>query len=287
MRILAVTGYASLDYPVELMGNARGDSTTLIGHRVPDDWPRLGGCPAYVAAAAVQRRQRAAPVTWVGSDAGGETFISQVKKTGAETSGIEQLQFARSPCAILAYQADGSCICLFDPAFRGKEKLSNRQKSVIERASHLCVSVGPPQITAEILSCRSRNARLYWILKNDRHCFGDEICKVLSREADVIFCNRAERKMIAGSARNPVIVETRGTGGLAVTCGHEERIIGTDPIEVRDSTGAGDTLAGGYIAAEMSGITEVVEAARMGIACAASLLEQRQRREKRSNGLGI
>ena len=50
---IVVTGYASLDYAVRLDRPPRPDPTATILSR-PDEWPRLGGSPAYVAAALVE-----------------------------------------------------------------------------------------------------------------------------------------------------------------------------------------------------------------------------------------
>ena len=49
-------------------------------------------------------------------------------------------------------------------------------------------------------------------------------------------------------------------------------------IAVADTTGAGDTFAGGFIAAEMAG-ADPAEAARAGITAAARLLTERSRKD--------
>ena len=50
-------------------------------------------------------------------------------------------------------------------------------------------------------------------------------------------------------------------------------------MAVRDTTGAGDTLAGGYIAAEMAGTSDAMQAAASGLAAVRTMLEQRLERE--------
>ena len=53
MTKIAITGYASLDHVAILNGAPEAGRTTTILRRPGDAWPRLGGSPAYVAAALV------------------------------------------------------------------------------------------------------------------------------------------------------------------------------------------------------------------------------------------
>jgi ribokinase len=72
------------------------------------------------------------------------------------------------------------------------------------------------------------------------------------------------------------VVETRGRQGLRL---HEPGAAPVDlpvrAVSVRDATGAGDTLAGGFIAAEMAGASPT-QAAEAGLAAAARLLTDRE-----------
>ena len=85
---IVVTGYASLDYAMRLDSPPQPDRTATILSR-PAEWPRLGGSPAYVAAALVAAGARdAAPVSWVGDDAEGERYRSGLEALGVRTDGI-------------------------------------------------------------------------------------------------------------------------------------------------------------------------------------------------------
>lgn len=279
MTELAVTGYASLDYPIGLSGQIHGDQTTLIDHRDPAAWPRVGGCPAYVSRAVTSQGQTVSPVTWVGSGPDSDRFVAVLRDAGIGTNGIARLPSERTPTAILAYQADGSCACLFDPVFTGDEELTQSQRDLIGSASHLCISVGPPQLIGAIVESRAPGARLYWLVKNDTHCFTDAIRKDLSSCADVIFCNGSERNLLMEVAPETIIVETRGTDAIAVEENGQVQTLPVNALSVRDTTGAGDTLAGGYIAAEMAGTGDAMQAAASGLAAVRTMLEQRLERE--------
>lgn len=279
MTELVVTGFASLDYPVSLGGMAKGDCTTLIRHRDPDAWPRLGGCAAYVAAAVARRGIAALPVSWVGSDPAADLYFDALREAGCGTAGMARIEAARSPVALLAYQADGSCICLYDPAFGGTEVLTAAQSELISSARHLAITVGPPQLIPRILALRHPQSTLYWVLKSDPACFPSDICAELSAAADVIFCNRSEREMISTPREDTVIIETDGTRGVTVHATGTATTCTVEPLAVSDTTGAGDTLAGGFIAAMMGGETNPIEAARQGVAAVGELLKKRMQQQ--------
>ncbi|MDA4845024.1 carbohydrate kinase family protein [Hoeflea poritis] len=279
MTGLVVTGYASLDYPVGLSGQIGGDRTTLIDHRDPAAWPRIGGCPAYMALAVTREGGSVSPLTWIGTGAESDHFVGALRDAGADIGGIASLPSERTPTAILAYQADGTCACLFDPVFAGEETLTQAQRDLLAGADHLCISVGPPHLTREILACRKASARLYWVIKNDAHSFFPEICGELSSAADVIFCNEAERSLVAETPPETTIVETRGLRGIAVECEGQVQTLTIDPLAVRDTTGAGDTLAGGFIAAQMAGTMDALAATQAGLDAANKMLKQRQERQ--------
>jgi ribokinase len=272
MKQLVVTGYASLDYAVGLAGQAVADSTTLIASRDVTAWPRAGGCPTYIAAAAHHAGLQAVPVMWVGRGHEAKVFTTAVAALGLSVQGIGHCASTRSPTALMLHQADGSTICLYDPALDGAERLTDAQRALIGTASHLCISVGPPQLMAAILAACPSDARLYWAVKNDAVAFPLTLCARLSARADVIFHNASERGLIAPG--RAILVETRGSAGVCVTDAGKVTTLPVQPIAPRDTTGAGDSFAGGYIAAEMSGANPI-EAARAGIAAAAALLASR------------
>ena len=274
MMRLAVSGYASVDYVVGLAGRIEGDHTTLVKDRDPEHWPRIGGCPAYVAIAAARRGASTFPVSWIGSDDLAQIYLGALAEAGVDARGVVQLD-RKSPMSILAYQPDGACACLFDPGFTGEERLSDEQRETIASSSHICITVGPPQLVNEILDARQQTSRLYWVCKNDHHAFTPVLRKRLSSEADVIFLSRSERELVGDTKSTVTIIETLGAAGVRITTGGNSKEIPVEPIDVRDTTGAGDTLAGGFIAAEMAGSADPAEAARAGIASVRTLLKER------------
>lgn len=274
MNHLAVTGYASLDYVLALSGEIKPDRTTHA-RRDAAAWPRAGGCPSYVALAAAMAGQRATPVMWLGDDQIGQVLVDHLDVQSVDITGIAQVAGAPSPSAVMAYQPDGGCACLYDPGPAGREALNAAQRAAISNATHLCLCVGPAHLTREILSLRDPNAHLFWAVKDDPACFTPDICTDLSAKADVIFCSAAERGLIGKTTA--VIVQTRGAKGVTVEHQGTHIEVPVSPVQTSDTTGAGDTFAGGYIAALMAGPTDPARAAQAGITAAQALLRNRQR----------
>ena len=276
MTELVVTGYASMDYVVALNGFVQVDKTTLVSHRDSTAWPRLGGCVSYVSVAAALAGHRVTPISWVGSDRDADAFRDGLNKLNISTAGIHTQSDSASPVAMLIYQADGSCSCLFDRVFSGTEILAPTQLDAIGRADHLCLTAGPGHLMDPILNARKPSAKLYWVLKNDVSCFTPQICERLSSEADVIFGNRAESHMIDGlTSQSTTIVTTNGTAGVDIYTGGLHIETKVNYVETNDPTGAGDTFAGGYIGALIGGGTTQKQAAKIAANSVSQLLMSR------------
>ena len=113
---IVVTGYASMDYVDAARRRAGGRSHHAHPRAAGRAWPRLGGSPAYVAAALVAGgdrrcaaaelgRRRTRPVPRI---AGGLAAL------GVRGEGVATSSGGRTPLSILAYQPDGGCLCLYD-----------------------------------------------------------------------------------------------------------------------------------------------------------------------------
>ena len=275
MTELVVTGYASMDYVVALNGFVQVDKTTLVSHRDSTAWPRLGGCVSYVSVAAALAGHRVTPISWVGSDRDADAFRDGLNKLNISTAGIHTQSDSASPVAMLIYQADGSCSCLFDRAFSGTEILAPTQLDAIGHADHLCLTAGPGHLMDPILNARKPSAKLYWVLKNDVSCFTPQICERLASEADVIFGNRAESHMIDGlTSQSTTIVTTNGIAGVDIYTGGLHIETKVNYVKTNDPTGAGDTFAGSYIGALIGGATQK-QAAKIAANSVSQLLMSR------------
>ena len=281
MNRVAVIGYASIDFPAVLDGYFSGDRTVMIRQRPADAFPRPGGCPLYVARPIARESIDVSIVTWVGADPHGELFTSWTAGDGVGVDGIATIEPGSTPVCFMIYQQDGSCGCLFDPGMLGRESLTDRQKEVIAAADLLCVTVGPPGIAAEALALIDGDCRVAWVMKNDPLSFPIELRTALAARADYIFCNRQEREWVdeglaaTPSHRLPVIVETAGGEAVRAEWDSIKIRVDVEPLSFDDASGAGDTLAGGCLAALLAGESDLRAVVANGIDAAASLLRER------------
>jgi ribokinase len=279
---VAVVGYASLDYVVRLDSPPRPDWTSTILSRAAQ-WPRLGGSPAYVAAALVAGGvSDATAVSWVGEDRQGERYRAGLMQIGVGAKGICDLP-GRTPICILAYEPSGGCHCFYDPGLRREPELDEHQRALITVADALCITVGPAGATGQALTLAQADALVAWVVKADPRVVPRDLAKALAERADVVVFSRGEADFVDEAfgavhhrGRQPVVVETRGRSEVALKQNGRVEVYPVDPIETDDPTGAGDTFAGGFLAAWLL-CADPDAAVRAGVAAARAMLAERVR----------
>ena len=282
MTRFAISGFASLDHVIELDGMPSSDATTLITRRSTDAWPRLGGSPSYVAGGLVRGGHReVSPISWVGGDPLGETYIGAMAALGAKTDGIEVLAGSTTPMAILAYLPSGSCMCLYDPASSFHATLSPAQRAIVAAADWVCVTVGPPEATLAVIDAVRPDAKLVWAVKHDRKSMRDPLLSRLATRADVISHSRGEAQFVADAlsgtpSRERLMVRTLGPEGAELQWRGTTTLMPSIPVTAADPTGAGDTFIGGLVAALAVRPEAPLEAVRAGIEAARALLLARR-----------
>jgi ribokinase len=279
---VAVVGYASLDYVVRLDSAPRPDRTSTVLSRAAE-WPRLGGSPAYVTAALVAGGIRdATAVSWVGDDREGERYRASLAERGLGAKGVG-VRPGRTPVCILAYEPDGGCHCLYDPGLRREPELDECQRALIAAADALCVTIGPAVATREALALVRADAPVAWVVKADPRAVPRDLAAALAARAEIVIFNRGEAAFVQeamdadySTVRRPILVETRGRKEVALSQHGEIVVIPINPVEADDPTGAGDTFAGGFLAAWLVCV-DLAAAARSGVAAARGMLAERVR----------
>ncbi|MDO6966839.1 carbohydrate kinase family protein [Rhizobium alvei] len=283
MSGIVITGYASLDHVIVLDGDVRSGRTTTITRRPEKAWPRLGGGPAYVAAAIAARHDgKVVAVSWVGEDNQGEVYREQLRQAGLSVDGIAAVPGARTPVSVLAYDPQGDCACLYDPGLPAELTLDENQRRLVREADFVCITIGPKAITDELIDLIDDRQILVWIVKNDPRAITPEQTAWLAARADAIFCNGREKAFLEQSRptgqairAGQLIVETQGRSGASFHRDGISHFVAAEPVDVTDPTGAGDTFAGGVLAAMMNGSTDLESLGRSGIAAARALLDER------------
>ena len=287
MSRIAITGYASLDHVIVLDGEVRPGRTTTITSRSTRSWPRLGGGPVYVALAVHGALPGASlPVSWIGEDELGDDYVAQLGQRGVSSAGMQKVPGGRTPISVLAYDQDSDCSVLYDPGLPPSVSLTETQREIVAKSEWVGVTIGPLIVNDQVLGQLRDDQKLAWIVKNDPRAITPAQSAALYERADLVFCNGRERAFLeearaAGrTARaGQIIVETRGRRGALFLRGDETRIVAAEPVEVTDPTGAGDTFAGGVIAATMRGETDLEAIGQAGNAAARALLLDRKAEE--------
>ncbi len=130
-----------------------------------------------------------------------------------------------------------------------------------------------------------RHGRLVAISLSDPFCVGrhrDDFASFIDAHADIVFANEAEIESLTGAPFDAAVdrlaglvriaVATRGAAGSVVASGHERHVIPAAPARVRDTTGAGDAYAAGFLAA-LARDRGLLAAGQLGAAAAASVIE--------------
>jgi ribokinase len=281
---VVVTGYASLDYAVRLDRPPRADTTATILSR-PLEWPRLGGSPAYVAAALVGAGVRnTIPISWVADDADGAGYRAGLARSRIRTDGIASRP-GRTPVCILAYQPDGACHCLYDPGLAEPIELDTAQRDLVAAADWVCLTIGPAQATRTALAVVRPDAKVVWAVKADARALPEDLASAIAARADIVAFSSGEAEFVGNARvsagarkRSQILIETRGREGIALSEGGREDVFPAEPVAADDTTGAGDTFLGGFLAASILNSAPPSLAAKAGIEAARALLAGRAAR---------
>lgn len=287
MTRIAISGYASLDYVVQLAGAPQPGRTVLVTHRAADAWPRPGGSPTYIAAA-IRRAGGAdiALITWIGADLAGSDYIRHIAALGLSSDGVARSLPGPTPVCILAYDPAGRCYCFYEAA-ASAAAYNSAQLAMIEAADWVCLTVQPAAASRAALERISDRQYLIWAVKGDPNAFTEDLRRDLAARANLVIHSHDERGFVAPFlAASPgradrLVVETHGAAGATLTMsGRTIRapIEAAKRVAARDPTGAGDTFLGGLLAALMAKRDDPLAAVRAGEAAARDMLIARNER---------
>ncbi len=220
-------------------------------------------------------------VSWVGADEDGRGYREALSRRGVVVGGIAERP-GRTPICILAYQPDGACHCFYDPSLQGSLALDASQEALVRGAEWICLTIGPAAATAQVLAAARSDAQIVWAVKADQRSVPPDLAAAIAARADVIACSRGEARFVedalaacGASERRRLLLETRGRDGVALRAEGREEIIGVEPLPADDTTGAGDTFLGGFLAALIAAPDSPSEAVKAGAKSARAMLAQR------------
>ena len=247
LKRAVLSSYATLDHVMTTAAPAIGTGTTPV-RMVAGAWPSAGGAAFYAAARLAAYGHVARPLVTIGSDVGGDAYLSACRSHGVAVDGITVQPGGRSPTCVLLHHYDGPYTCLLDGGTPPPVALSVDQAALINDADLVVIAAGPPTTTAAVLARVRPGQIVAWIVKADPTCFTEPLCRDLIARADFIFYNAAERALVdvGGPAfcRKQLRIETHGANGVMLHDGNVSVHQPVARVETQDPTGAGDTLAG-------------------------------------------
>ena len=270
-----VIGYPTLDYVASTAVPLRGHGTVAARLHTQSDWPRPGGAVLYAAARLALAGHVAIPLIQLGDDTAGDVFVAACQAAGLNVDGIIRAPGTRSPSCILIHHDSGGYSCLLDTDGLATTGLTPGQTAFAAAADLIVIAAGAPKAAEAALAAVQPHQTVAWIVKDDPACFPPYLRERLSRRADLVFHNRSERGLIAGGSGRRIRVETQGADGAVVHAATATTPVPAEPLHVADATGAGDTLAGEFLAHWLGGERDPIAACRAGVAAARALLAKR------------
>lgn len=253
-RHIVISSYATLDYVVAPVAQFNGLGTIAARIGLSGAWPRAGGAAYYAARAIASAGHRAAPLCSIGQDEAGGTYRRRCAEAGADVAAIASAPNTSTAKCLLIYQPEGDYGCLLDTGSYPATALNDTQVAAIKAADFVTIAAAPAAITRAILTETPPDTPMGWIVKCDADCFPNDLRRTLSRRASYIFCNGSERDFFSAylplytGEAGPTIIETHGSQSIRVSGPIGQHCITVNAMSTHDTTGAGDTLAGGFIA---------------------------------------
>lgn len=280
MKKAVVSGYATLDYVIQMYDQFHGTGTALGAMGPSGAWPRAGGAVLYVSRRLAAAGTECHAMTWIGADSDGEHFLNACVEANIKSNAICISPTRKTPRCMMIYNPDGGYGCLLDAGSDCEEHLTEKQEGILGQADLVCISVGPLAATSSIVERCPDDAIVAWIVKIDHDAFSPELRRKIATRADYIFCNADERQFVADclpqkKRTGQTIIETLGSAGVLVESDQQKTVLSADFVKTSDTTGAGDTLAGEVLASVVEGDYSVIDAVQRGMNAARELLAAR------------
>lgn len=273
-----VLGDVAVDWVIEVDCFPQRDSLVLArSHR---RFP--GGSAANVAAGLARLGHHVRFIGQIGDDEDGRFLLEAFKKAGVSTQGIVTLAEYATPACLVVVEESGDHLIIVLPRDSDVHRLQKPDLSGVTEAR--AIHIGPSHTeVARRAAARARAAGVpvFYAPGGLAQAVGRAQLRPVMELVDVLFVNRSEaaaltdrstpaQAILALLEEGPaVVVGTGGAKGALLATGDGLTQIPAIPTpERRDTTGAGDAFAAGFIAGRLRGL-DWEAAAHIGSATAA------------------
>lgn len=201
----------------------------------------------------------------VGQDDGADLLLDGQRESGIDTSQVRRVADAPSGTAYVMVDEHGeNAIVVVGGANSRLLDLTDAERETLRGAAVLLMQLEVPMPTVIEAARVTKEAGGYVALNASPYA---ELPDELIANLDMLILNEHEAALTAGSDGSPeelakavgrlvpdVLITLGGRGSLLARSGHDTVRVTAPTVDVVDTTGAGDTFAGAYIAATVSGL---------------------------------
>jgi ribokinase len=213
-----------------------------------------GGSAANAASALARLDVDVALLASVGDDDHGDSALEALRAAGVDCRHVRVCPDRATAIKYVVADAEGRVFVLGRDGGNEAFTAADLPAAALSDASHLHLT-GQAPTTARRLADRAREAGVTVSFDPGRRVADRAFAPVLER-ADVVFLNEAEAEALPVDDRPSdaaVAVLKRGARGAVVRTGDDAVEHPGFDVDVRDTTGAGDAFAAGFIAARLDG----------------------------------
>jgi ribokinase len=283
--MIVVFGSLNLDLVLTTPDHPRPGETVLCGSSALSP----GGKGNNQAVAAARAGAEVAMIGRVGQDAFGSLLIESLIANRVEASGVMRTSDAMTGCAVVAVDRHGENVIYVAAGANGLARADDLPDEVLARAAIVvCQMEVPPSETWQVLKrAKQSGARTILNLAPARDV-DEEGLAAIEDWVDVLVVNREEAAQLCGHSRpdlarsepsrvvrhlsqrlRTTCVLTLGSDGACASDGTNLWTVSSLDVEVKDTTGAGDTFTG--ILATMLAESKPIDEALAYASIAASL----------------